>query len=40
MEINLEELEGISKSLFKLTERIPNTKKSNAGFVKFSISKL
>ncbi len=38
--MNLEELGGISKSLFKYTAMIPRTKKSNAGFVRFSINKL
>jgi hypothetical protein len=39
-EINFEEFWGISKSLFKYTAIIPKTKKSKAGFVKLSISKL
>jgi hypothetical protein len=39
-EINLDELGGISKSLFKYTEMIPSTKKSSAGLVRFSSSKL
>ena len=39
-EMNLEEFGGISKSLFKYTAMMPNTKNNNAGFVRFSISKL
>ena len=38
--MNFEELSGISKSLFRYTAMMPNTKKSKAGFVKFSINKL
>ena len=36
-EINFDELGGIAKSLFKYTATIPNTKKSRAGLVKFSV---
>lgn len=39
-EMNFEEFCGISKSLFKHTATIPSTKKSRAGFVRFSMSKL
>ncbi len=39
-EINFEELAGISKSLLKYTAIKPSIKNSNAGFVRFSISKL
>ena len=38
-EINLEELGGISKSLFSLTANIPKIKNKKAGFVTFEISK-
>ena len=40
MEMNFDILAGISKSLFTYTAMIPRTKNNNAGFVKFSISKL
>ena len=36
----MEELGGISKSLFSFTEIIPRTKKSNAGFVRLSSKRL
>jgi hypothetical protein len=39
-EMNLDELGGISKSLFKYTATIPRIKNSSAGLVKFSRSKL
>lgn len=39
-EINFEELGGISKSLFKYTANMPNTKKSKAGLVRLSNSRL
>jgi hypothetical protein len=39
-EINLEELGGISRSLFKQTARIPKKKNNNAGLVRFSINRL
>jgi hypothetical protein len=38
-EINLEELAGISKSLFSLTAIMPRKKNSSAGLVRLSNSK-
>jgi hypothetical protein len=38
-EINFDELAGISRSLFTLTARMPRTKKSRAGLVRFSSNK-
>jgi hypothetical protein len=39
-EINLDELAGISKSLFNLTAIIPRIKNKNAGLVRLSTNKL
>ncbi len=39
-EINLEVWSGMDRSLFMSTDTIPRIKKSSAGFVKFSNSKL
>jgi hypothetical protein len=37
-EMNFDEFEGISRSLFKRTANIPRKKKSRAGFVRLSIN--
>jgi len=38
--MKLEEVLGIYKSLFSKTAKIPSTKNNNAGFVRFSKSRL
>jgi hypothetical protein len=37
--MNFEEFSGIARSLLSWTARSPSKKKSNAGFVKFSIKR-